>query len=210
MEAVDEQLVDREDRLILLFTPPFDHGHAASRATSRATCRASARTAASTPTPRPGSSRRSPLLGRGRPRRRAVRPAQPDPARRRPARRSSATRSSPTSSRPTSTAGRRTSAAAAGPGTPARPPGSTASASSDPRLPPARRPAGHRPVHPGGLAAASRSPTAIGSATYRIAVENPGRRAGSRRSRSTARIVEGGAIPLADDGQAHEVRVEIP
>ena len=84
-----------------------------------------------------------------------------------------ATRSSPTSSRPTSTAGRRTSAGAAGPGTPARPPGCTASAW---RRSSASAAAGDRlaldPCIPGdwpGFEITYRHR----SATYRIAVENP-------------------------------------
>ena len=127
----------RDDGLILLFTPPFDTGtlqpgyikgyvpgirENGGQYTHAATWVVQAAAHA----------------GPGRPRRRAVRPAQPDPPRRPTPRRSRATRSSPTSWPPTSTAGRRTPAGAAGPGTPARPPGSTASASSDPRLPPRR------------------------------------------------------------------------
>ena len=57
---------------------------------------------------------------------RAVPHAQPDQPRAHAGATSSATRSSPTSSPPTSTPTRRTSAAAAGPGTPARPAGCTA------------------------------------------------------------------------------------
>ena len=111
----------------LLFTPPFDRttarpglhqGLPAGRARER----------------RPVHPRRA-LGGAGlrrarrrRPGRRAVRAAQPDQPRRAPGPASSATRSSPTSSPPTSTPRRRTSAAAAGPGTPARPAGCTAPA----------------------------------------------------------------------------------
>ena len=50
MAAVEQYLIRRGDGLVLLFTPPFDQSDARSRATSRATCPASARTAASTPT----------------------------------------------------------------------------------------------------------------------------------------------------------------
>ena len=122
------RLVDRQGRLILLFTPPFDAepidpGYIKGYL--------------------PGHPReRRPVHPRGHLGRPGVRRARSGPACLRAARRSStrsdtprtrrassATRSSPTSSRATSTAGRPTSAGAAGPGTPARPPGSTARSS---------------------------------------------------------------------------------
>ena len=56
-------LVRRDDRLILLFTPPSTRRRSI-RATSRATCPASARTAASTRTPRSGSCWPSPSSAR--------------------------------------------------------------------------------------------------------------------------------------------------
>ena len=127
MEAVDRLLVQDRDRLILLFTPPFDKGklqpgyikgylpgvrenggqytHAATGSSwpTRSRAGAGARSSCS------ASSIRS--------------TTRPTPSR------SPATRSSPTSSRPTSTAAPRTPAGGAGPGTPARPPGSIGSGS---------------------------------------------------------------------------------
>ncbi len=129
MEAVDAKLVDRQGRLIRLFTPPFDtepldpgyikgylpgirenggqYTHAAAWVVQAFAALGRGQLAAELLT----------LLN-------PIRHAE-DPARRR-----DATRSSPTSSPATSTAGRPTSAAAAGPGTPARPPGSTGRSSS--------------------------------------------------------------------------------
>ena len=104
-------------------------GRRTTPATSRAIRRACARTAASTATPRCGRSSPSRELGDGRRGGRAVLAAQPDQPRAHAGPRATATRSSRTSSRPTSTRWRRTSGAAAGPGTPARPAGCTAPAS---------------------------------------------------------------------------------
>ena len=120
------QLVAEQDRLIRLLDAAVRSHRRTIPATSRATCRACARTAASTRTRRSGRCRRWP---RRAGRERAATPArdalagEPRAHRRRGR---DATRSSPTSSRPTSTAPRRTSAAAAGPGTPARPAGCSA------------------------------------------------------------------------------------
>ena len=86
--------------------------------TSRATCRASARTAASTRTPRSGRSSRSPSSGDGDKAGELFCDAEPDQPRAHARRASSATRWSRTSWPPTSTPSRRTSGAAAGPGTP--------------------------------------------------------------------------------------------
>ena len=123
--AVDEHLVRRGDGLVLLFTPPFDRSAARPGLHQGLPARASARTAASTRTRAIWSVLAFAALGRRRRGRRAVRPAEPDQPCQHAAPASHATRSSPTSWPPTSTASRRTSAAAAGPGTPARRAGCT-------------------------------------------------------------------------------------
>ena len=173
MAAVDEHLVRRERRPDrCCFTPPFDQTRARSRLHQGLPARRARER-------RPVHARRG--LGGDRVRRarrrrqgrRAVRDAQPDQSRAARAPASSATRSSPTSSPATSTPSRRTSGAAAGPGTPARPAGCTARASSgssasacaaatlriDPCIPRAWR----------GFEIAFR----YHSARYEIAVENP-------------------------------------
>ena len=141
----------------------------------------------------------------------AVLAPEPDQPREHARRPSTATRSSPTSPAPTSTPSRRTSGAAAGPGTRARPAGCTAPASSGSSASAcaARRsrstPASRAP------GPASRSRFRYHSARYEIAVENPhgvsrgvararARRRGARRRRDAR-------IPLADDGATHRVRV---
>ena len=112
----------REDGLVLLFTPPFDTGAARSRLHQGLSARHPRER-------RPVHARRA-LVGdrlrdarRRRQGGRAVLAPESDQSRRARARASIATRSSPTSSPPTSTPSRRTSAAAAGPGTRARPAG---------------------------------------------------------------------------------------
>ncbi len=153
MAAVEEYLVRREDRqLVLLFTPPFDrtpldpgyikgyppgvrenggqYTHAAIWS-------------------RDGLRR----ARRRRQGRRAVLDPEPDQHARARGPESTATRSSPTSWPPTSTPSPRTSAAAAGPGTPAPRAGCTAPASSGIlgfRLRGATL--SHRPLHPARLA----------------------------------------------------------
>ena len=172
MAAVEEYLVRRGDGLVLLFTPPFDRTATSIRATSAATCRACARTAGSTPTARSGRPRLR-RAGRGRQGGRAVLDPQPDQPRRAPGRASTATRSSRTSWPRTSTRSRRTSAAAAGPGTRDRRAGCTRPASSRSSgsgfaAPPCRSNRASR-----GPGRASRSTFAYHSARYEIAVENP-------------------------------------
>ena len=126
LESVEEKLVRREDWLIALLTPPFDQmahdpgyikGYVPGvRENGGQYTHAAVWVVLAY------------LLQRRRRRgRRAARPHQPDQPCARPPRRLHATRSSPTWWPPTSTRSRRTWAAAAGPGTPARRPGSTAS-----------------------------------------------------------------------------------
>ena len=114
----------------LLFTPPFDKTDARPRLHQGLPARRPRER-------RPVHPRRD-LGGDGLRRRSATATrrgelfshAQPDQPRAHARRRRSATRSSPTSSPPTSTPSPRTSGAAAGPGTPARPAGCTAPASN--------------------------------------------------------------------------------
>ncbi len=129
MESAEKHLVRRDDRMILLLTPPFDtmtpspgyiQGYVPGvRENGGQYTHAALWTVMAFAQP-----------GRRRPRRRALLDAQPaDPhAQRR--RDSAAIGPNPTSSRPTSTRSRRTPAAAAGRGTPARRAGCIASASS--------------------------------------------------------------------------------
>ena len=208
MAAVDERLVRRDGRLILLFTPPFDQGtlqpgyikgyvpgirENGGQYTHAATWVVLA----------------TALLGRGDRRAwscstcstRSTTPTTPDGRR---ALQGRAVRRGGRRLRPA----RRTPAAAAGPGTPARPPGSTASAwkrSSasgsgatrlllDPCIP------GDWP----GFEITYRHR----STTYHIAVENPdGVERGVRALTLDGQPLDGDAVDLADDGQVHEVRV---
>ena len=187
--AVEEKLVRWEDGLVKLLTPPFDHDAAGPRLHQGLRARAFARTAASTRTRRCGSC--SPTRCSATATRRArCSTSSTRSATRSTARRSSATGSSRTWWPPTSTRSRRTSAAAAGPGTPARRRGSTASrcnsllglriVAEDGRSP--RR----RPVHPEGLAGFAVEHR-LGETLYRIRVENPrGVNRGVARVESTA------------------------
>ena len=141
------------------------------------------------PRRRLGRSWRSRALGQRRRGGRAVPHAQPDQPHAHAGRTSRATRSSPTSSPPTSTPTRRTPAAAAGPGTPARPagctgPGSRASSACTRRGDDLRdRPRASPPSWP-GFAIAWR----FGGTRYEIAVANPESRCRgvAERGRSTA------------------------
>ena len=129
MAAVDEQLIRRDDGLVLLFTPPFDRtpldpgyikGYLpgirenGGQYTHAATWSVIAFA----------------LLGDGDKAAELFSLLNPDQPREHARRACNATRSSPTWSPPTSIPSRRTSGAAAGPGTPARPAGCTAPASS--------------------------------------------------------------------------------
>ena len=180
---------------------------ACSRATSRAMCRASAKTAGNTRTRPSGSCKRSPAsaaaarrMPSGKCSARSATPTRPNA--------SHATRSSRTSSRPTCTACRRTSAAAAGRGTPARPSWLYRAALEtllgfdkrgnelrfDPRIP-ASWP---------GFEIEYRH----GTATYRCRIENPnGVEHGVREVWVDGERVLGNVIALNDDGRTHEVRV---
>ena len=128
MASVESQLIDRERRLILLLTPPFDKAEPI-RATSRGMCLGYVRTAANTRMPRFGSCSHRRCCGAEMPRtscsassiRSTGRPivtASSDTAR------------SPTSSPPTSIRHPATPDEAAGPGTPVPRDGCIASRSS--------------------------------------------------------------------------------
>ena len=132
--------------------------------------------------------------GRARPRVRAAAMILPGQPRAHAGGRPTATRSSPTWSPPTSTRSRRTSGAAAGPGTPARPAGCSASPSS-PSLGPAPR--GRRALphaaHPGRLAG------------LHAPLPDRHTRHGLRRSR-VERDGPGGATAAEADGQTLDGR----
>ena len=163
--------------------------------------RACARTAASTRTPRCGWCARSPSSGARDRAARAARDAEPGRARRARPSRSRATRSSPTSSPPTSTARRRTSAAAAGPGTPARRAGCSASrwsrcSGSRSRRRHARGPA----VRSGRVAAIPR--VAAQSAGSSAVVRRPDRSSPRDRPAPVAEAALDGAPVAVEDGAA--------
>ena len=123
MESVDRRLVRRDDRLILLLDPPFDKSDLEPRLHQRLRSRR--------------ARKRRPVHAQRHLDRDGLRPRwaiserawelfsliNPDHARRDAGGRSPPTASSRTSWPPMSTASRRTPAAAAGPGTPARPAG---------------------------------------------------------------------------------------
>ena len=137
-------------------------------------------------------------------------PDQPDPPRRDARGGRSATRSSRTSSRPTSTAPRRTPAAAAGPGTPARRAGSTASPSrrSSASTWKATPFASSRASRAAGRD--SRSTTAIGPRpTGSGWTTRPAPAAASGRSSSTAGNCPRARCRWATIGKHHEVRVDL-
>ena len=208
-QSVDERLVRPRRRADPAVRPRRSTTGRSSPATSRATCRASARTAASTPTRPPGSCWPPRCSGRGRravelfdllnPIRHADRPRggralQGRALRRRGRRLRPAAAHRPRRLDLVHRLGRLA--------LPRRPRG-------DPRLPKRRRPPGHRPVHPAGLAGLRdhlplpvhdlpdrrREPGASGARGRRSLARRPA----SRRAR----------ISLVDDRQAHEVRVVI-
>ena len=150
------------------------------------------------------------LLGRGDRALELFEPAQPGPPRHHSRRTSRATRSSRTSWRRTSTARRRTPAAAAGPGTPARRAGCTASAW---RRSSASASEGDRlRIEPCVPPDWPRYEITYRhrSATYHIRVENA---AGTGRGVRSV-TVDAQPCPMArsrcvDDGKTHDVRVEL-
>ena len=208
MAAVDEYLVRRGDGLVLLFTPPFDHSDARPRVHQGLP-------AGHPRERRPVHPRRDLVgprvrrAGRRRQGGRAVLDPEPDQPRQHRAPASIATRSSRTSWPPTSTPSRRTSAAAAGRGTPGRPAGCTRPASngSSGSACAARRSCSIRASPAPGRG--SRSASGITPRRYEIVVENP-----QSVSRGVASVeldgqalAETGSIPLSDDGVTHHVRL---
>ena len=210
MRSLDQHLVRRDDGLDPAARPRRSTRAPRTPATSRATSPACARTAASTPTRALWAVLATASLGEGDARRASCFACSTRSTTRGPRRRSNATRSSRTSSRPTSTRAPRTSGAAAGPGTRARPAGCTAWPS---RAILGLRLRGDRfrvdPTIPNDWPRFELT-YRHGGATYPIVVENPdGVSRGVRRVELDGSRLPSADIPFTDDGGQHHVRVEL-